>query len=130
MNELTAKDLMIGNFVYFNCLDGSKIVVCVTGFEDGIVYGDSEKASHWCNIKKVEPIPISQEILEKNFSSTPDWYFIGTNKYCFRIYKYKDKWDFCFSRDGKGTRLYLKISNVHQLQHALRLAGIDKEIKL
>lgn len=48
---------MIGAFAYFNCFDGSKIVVRVTGFKDGIVYGDSKKGSHWCNIEKVEPIP-------------------------------------------------------------------------
>ena len=51
-------ELMTGAFVYFNCFDGSKIVVRVTGFKDGIVYGDSKKGSHWCNIEKVEPIPL------------------------------------------------------------------------
>lgn len=80
--------------------------------------------------RQLQPIPLTAEILGKNFSSTPGWYFIGTNKYCFRIYKYKDKWDLLFRGDGKGTRLNLKISYVHQLQHALRLCNIDKEIEL
>jgi|GEM_PF-3875313 hypothetical protein len=51
-------ELMTGAFVYFNCFDGSKIVVRVTGFKDGIVYGDSKNGSHWCNIDKVEPIQL------------------------------------------------------------------------
>lgn len=79
---------------------------------------------------ELNPIPLTPEILEKNFSSTTDWYFIGTDKFCFRIDKYKDKWDLYFGRDGKGTNLQIKISYVHELQHVLRLCGINKEIEL
>ena len=62
---MKANELMAGAFVYFNCFDGSKIVVRVTGFKDGIVYGDSRKGSHWCNIEKTEPIPLTPEILAR-----------------------------------------------------------------
>ena len=75
-------------------------------------------------------VPLTDEILKKNFPSTTNWYFIGTNKFCFRIDKYKDKWDLYFGRDGKGTNLQIKISYVHELQHAMRLCGIDKEIEI
>lgn len=44
MTELI--DNFFNNFAYFNCFDGSKIIVRVTGFSDGIVYGDSENGSH------------------------------------------------------------------------------------
>ena len=62
---MKANELMVGAFVYFNCFDGSKIIVRVTGFKDGIVYGNSENGSHWCDIEKVDPIPLTPEILEK-----------------------------------------------------------------
>lgn len=79
---------------------------------------------------EIEPIPLTPEILKKNFSSTTDWYFIGTDKFCFRIDKHKDKWDLYFGRDGRGTNLQIKISYVHELQHALKLCGINKETEL
>lgn len=82
------------------------------------------------NEEEIEPIPLTPEILKKNFPSTTDWYFIGTDKFCFRIDKYKDKWDLYFGRDGKGTNLQIKISYVHELQHALRLCGINKKIEI
>ena len=84
----------------------------------------------WVRIGLLQPIPLTPEILKKNFPSTTDWYFIGTDKFCFRIDKHKDKWDLYFGRDGKGTNLQIKISYVHELQHALRLCGINKEIEL
>lgn len=63
---MNANELLYGIYVYFNCFDGSKITVKVTGFKDGVVYGVSEHGSHWCNIRKVEPIPLTAEILEQN----------------------------------------------------------------
>ena len=92
------------------------------------IEGCEEYTSANCNL--LFPIPLTPEILEKNFSSTTDWYFIGTDKFCFRIDKYKDKWDLYFGRDGKGTNLRIKINYVHELQHALRLCNISKEIEI
>lgn len=62
---MKANELMTGFLVYFCCFDGSKIAVRVTGFKNGIVYGDSKKGSHWCNIEKVEPILLTPEILAR-----------------------------------------------------------------
>ena len=63
---MKANELTDGIYVYFNCFDGSKIIVKVTGFKDNIVYGVSEYGTHWCPISKTEPIPLNTEILEKN----------------------------------------------------------------
>lgn len=140
---MKVNELMTGAFVYFNCFDGSKIVVRVTGFKDGIVYGDSKKGSHWCNIENVEPIPLIPEILEKNgFASKK-------HVYPYPYYEYRNKEDklkvgFAFPQGNKTSykdpwveidseRVYvehLPCTFVHQLQHALRLCGIDKEIIL
>ena len=54
---MEAKDLKVGLSVYFNCFDGSKIIVKITRIENDMIYGVSDKGSnHWCNIKNVEPI--------------------------------------------------------------------------
>lgn len=133
---------LIGDFlVYFNCFDGSKIIVRVTEFKDGIAYGDSENGSHWCDIEKVEPIPITYEIIEKND-------FISNNHlfpYLYYEYENKDenlKIGFGFPQGNKTAYkdpfIYIDSENVfiehlpciyvHQLQQILKICQIEKEI--
>ena len=134
---MKANELMIGVSVYFCCFDGSKIVVCVTGFKDGIVYGDSDKGSHWCNIEKVEPIPITPEILEKN------GFVFNGYKYDLNVGHYEmwvifgepySQGRHCLQIYNEYRYLPIKYHNlfkyVHELQHAMRLCGIKKEIIL
>jgi hypothetical protein len=140
---MEVKELMTGVFVYFNCFDGSKIVVRMTGFKDGIVYGNSEKGSHWCNIEKVEPIPIVAEILGKN------GFLANRHVYPYPYYEYTNEEDklkigFAFPQGNRTSYkepwVYIDSENifiehlpcvfVHQLQHALKLCGIEKEIVL
>lgn len=133
---MEANELMTGALVYFNCFDGSKIVVRVTGFKDGIVYGDSKKGSHWCNIEKVEPIPITPEILEKNgwvYNNEDEKFFpetwvggglmlLDADDCGYRIVVTSDYDD----EDTNYTPF--AILYVHELQHALLLRRIKKEI--
>ena len=53
------------------------------------IYGGTGCASR--PVYTCQSIPLTPEILEKNFSITPEWYFVGTTKYKLRIYQYKDK---------------------------------------
>lgn len=82
---------------------------------------------HSAFVEDLIPIPITPEILEKN----------GINKTYdsdeYAVYKgegfnvndyYTELWEFSLRRN----RVMLK--NVHELQHALRLAGIEKEIEV
>lgn len=133
---MKANELMTGALVYFNCFDGSKIVVRVTAFKDGLVYGDSKNGSHWCNIEKVEPIPITPEILEKNgwFYNNEDEKFFpqtwvggglklqGADDCGYRIVVTSDYDD----EDTNYTPFILLY--VHELQRALLLRRIKKEI--
>lgn len=140
MTELI--DNFYNNFVYFNCFDGSKIIVRVTGFSDGVAYGDSENGSHWCNIEKVEPIPISQEIIQKN-----DFFVPYKQFFPYPYYEYESKEDnlkigFGFPQGDKTAYkepfIYIDSENVfiehlpckyvHQLQQILKLCQIEKEI--
>lgn len=136
---MKAKDLMVGIFVYFKCFDGTRITVRVTGFKDNIVYGVSENGSHWCTIEKVEPIPLTLEILEKNeFIGMPyavlkidDDSWLEYYYHEHRLIKWWsgiDEWE-NYSK-VKDITFQCYCIYVHELQHALKLCGIEKEIKL
>ena len=128
---MKANELMVGDYIML--YDDIYIIeeISSKGWAH-IIYNDESKCrvplSTDYILGELTPVPLTAEILKQNFPSTTNWYFIGTDKFCFRIDKYKDKWDLYFGRDGKGTNLQIKISYVHELQHALRLYGINKEI--
>lgn len=80
---------------------------------------------------EIEPIPLTPEILEKN----------GWVKDLYSFESYDNEELECLSlwvgEDGKnkwwwhvGVELVTPINHVHELQHALRLCGIEKEIIL
>lgn len=140
---MKADELMPGVFVYFFCFDGSKIVVRVTDFKGGIVYGDSENGSHWCNVEKVEPIHTTAEILEKN------GFVVNKHIYPYPYYEYindEDKLEvgFAFPQGNRTSYkepwVYIDSENVfiehlpcvfvHQLQQILRFCRIEKQIVL
>jgi len=84
------------------------------------------------NYSEIEPIPLTPEILEKNG-------FVTAEK--FRTYHYHHGgvyisvglWGrITISSEGKrfGNRMNIDCQYIHELQHALRLCGIDKEIVL
>lgn len=128
---MTTQDIMIGAFVYFNCFDGSKIVVRVTGFKDGIVYGDSKKGSHWCNIEKVEPIPLTSDILVNNgwLCCCPSLDIFVNDEFPAVSLEVgvdgRNRWWWHI-----GETLITPINYVHELQHILKLCCIEKQIKV
>ena len=88
---------------------------------------DQDNGGIWCEY--LDPIPLTPEILEKN-----GW------KHDFdEVYVWKDGAAHYISIDLDGkTRIYvanlyifgMALGYVHELQHALRLCGIEKEIEL
>lgn len=94
----------------------------------------------WVRIGLLQPIPLTAEILGKNFKSKelPDdpygAYFFGGNDYIeVNIKEYTDGlWqvdvDEIEMGGMRGWRMY--VSYVHELQHIIRLCEIDKEIEL
>lgn len=86
----------------------------------------------------IRPIPLTTEILEKNgFTSTEDQYnhkkhfLLGKNEYNCDVY-----WDglsiLLVEADYEPTTYayVCEVNYVHELQHALKLCGIKKEIVL
>lgn len=124
-------ELMIGDWVYFNCFDGSKIIVKITAINNnnGLVYGVSEYGSHWCNIDKVEPITLTLEILEKNGFELRDGFLYHRIDDKPHHYDFKLRNGGVFSSEGYTLECgiyHLTIRYVHELQNALRLCGLDE----
>lgn len=86
----------------------------------------------------IRPIPLTAEILEKNgfenigddtyqLEEKPCWFWVDFFRHTYgceydtSTYEYED--------DEHRLKLY-GIPSVHELQHALRLCGIEKEIEL
>lgn len=131
---MEAKDLMVGDWVYDTILKGNTKVeiLSLSGIRGD--YHDNV----W-DEKTFEPVPLTAEILEKN------GFVLINNFYRFSVQDVYDEVvvDVRISEEGCcrvdaehcsdeiiEAEISAKIWNVHELQHALRLCGIDKEIVL
>lgn len=145
MAEIKISDLSIGDWVYQKMDDGAYQVQWVEREMVGLIKhtGTEEDGSIRLTavpLSFIEPIPLTPEILEKNGftrwergSNKGDYYLdIPRTKrvwlyYDFGVYK------MAYIRNTRGCETFFKcrdIASVHQLQHALRLAGVEKEIEL
>lgn len=85
--------------------------------------------------KDLEPIPLTPEILEKNGFIRGmfygEWQF-DLDSFPFSVVQRENN-SWYLGREEHGiahNREIIDISYVHELQHALRLCGIEKEIEL
>lgn len=124
---MKATELMIGNWV--QSPKSGKY------FKAENIYGGNNEAMHcisaktadgeFCNKGLWNPIPLTTEILEHNFSKDPAWkgaYFIND---CLHIYYEESNncWIIQFME-------FVELRYVHELQNALTLCKIEKEIEL
>ena len=78
------------------------------------------------DIEWIEPIPLNPEILEKNGFEYNEHPFVqGWEQFGLTLYHGGDGY-----RVNCGQNVALQLDSVHQLQHALRLCGIEKEITI
>lgn len=138
MEKLNINSLMLGDWVKH-----PKGQNRITQIQDNrVVFTDySDDINGACDIDEIKPIPISSEILEKN----------GFQKFDFPKVKGQHKWS-CQTKamswmslwcrilddnpsDGWMIEIFsptssicVKIDYIHELQHAIRLCHIDKEI--
>ena len=132
---MKASDLMIGD--WFKAVDYNS-PFRITAIYDDVVQTQADYQSeidgNWyseAEIKDLVPIELTEDILVRNgFDFT---------KRSYGVYCKEDKYgDAELSKDEDGfywsinTDEYeiLRIDYVHQLQHLLRLCGIEKEIEL
>lgn len=128
---LQANELMIGDYVNYR----GQIIKVTSLYDKG---GSNEvgwgiKEGTWVNVINVEPIPLTPEILEKN-----GFVLVEKEKGAYGVdvapYYTRNDVPFEVFCDGEPFAIWFKdplnIGYVHELQHALRLCGIEKEIIL
>ena len=144
-NELESKDLMIGDLVYA-CIEEEivgeakyKIISKIRDLEangdftvefvgvvpDELDWQDGEDIS-W-----IEPVPLTAEILEKNFEKKT-FYGIYDDYFDFDIREYSDSIYVATFHNCEASfpDQSVTLSFVHELQHFLNHCGIEREIKI
>lgn len=136
---MKANELMLGDFVFHEKYGNAIVETIDNDFGDNpsvklisenIKHKDGYKYGYcWCDLEEIFSIPLTPEILEKNGFNieiapyTPDWKRCILNPNFFLEDRLKGFYHF------NGNNL-AEIQYVHELQHALKLCNIDKEIVL
>lgn len=125
---MKVSDLMIGDWVAAKGIDKPFRVVYITYSamkEQLCIFGktsDGIRVGPFLS-KEIQPIPLTREILHHNVPD-PDmmaWWEVPSEDNYFHFEYSGDEYDF---------EVGINIHYVHELQHAIRLCGIDKEIIL
>ena len=131
---MNSKELMIGDWAIFN---GNPLKVQAIDSRDSEIVAEDgifcTEESRWAyTADKVEGIPLTPEILEKNgfgFVKSSDTDSVWNGQW---IYKGLELATCCLNRDDNWPCFIniddsnIKCEYVHQLQHALRLCKLDE----
>lgn len=135
---LQAKDLMLGDWVMWGYttasgvkVGGYKMQVAAIYQDDSVDLVDSDSYYEHVPMDEVEAIPLTEKVLEKNADIVKEWmdteeiwaWSANNDDNASVIFHEREGWK--RNMEGASVRRY-----VHELQHALRLAGIGKEIEL
>ena len=140
---MKATDVMVGNWVcLLSIMSDDKYPVQVLEIQDDCIKYYIGGKKMMVRFKYIEPIPLTPEILEKNgFKSYIPEGHLETVYACqdiskavadelYALWPYQDGSFYLLLRvDGKDM-VRMDVHYIHQLQHALRLCGIEKEIVL
>ena len=127
---MKANELMIGDWVRKLEPGGHTIPVKVTGIidEDNSVLFERRDGVHGVtDIKAFEPLRLTSVFLNRNF---PDVRRCIACYWNDSISTEDEAWYEVRTLDINNVELCVNIRYVHELQHALRLCGIEKEIEL
>ena len=123
---MNANELMIGDWVHYRGTNIRVTSLYDKGGSNEIGWGDKE--STWVNGRTVEPIPLTPEILERNgFERSRvfvEWKYVNDDIYI--LWK-PFPW---IKILNDNVQVLFPCEYVHELQHALRLCGVEKDIKL
>lgn len=129
---MKANELMIGDYVIRKNVPNEILIVVAIDSIRGIVYLDLDGLGITEKIENIEPIPLTTEILEKI-----DFWYEHNVGYVTEEYEYEiiySTWNhelqILKNREQILKLKYFDEMSVHELQHALRLCGIEKTIKL
>ena len=129
MAKIKISDLSIGDWV--NC-NGFKATIAGYNAESGsIQVVTKQKNKMWFGIEDIEPSPLTAEILEKNGlcvveedADFSEYELFGSEN--FSIFHTKGTLRYRLETPQASVVCW----SVHQLQHALRLAEVEKEIEV
>ena len=119
---MEAKELMIGD----------KVMVKVLSQIPDTYVLHTWTANDYSRDIQVKPIPLTPEILEKNgIKKRRDGYMVfgwdGAKQWYVALEDFKPQYDFWFiTSSDRDLNISGKIRYVHQLQHALRLCGLNE----
>lgn len=133
---MKAEELMLGDWVYCEGQPTPDNVTIETIAEDGVWFNgpNYEGAASY---DRIFPITITPEILEKNGFTN-----IGENVWQWEEKPFWVWWeeknhhlgieidDSSYDEEKSKTIMIIVQNYIHELQHALRLCGIEKEIML
>ena len=134
---MKAKDLMIGDYITFKDALEDKVILPVKivaigyqwkGEEDEVLVqiGDDDTCDIIVIDEECVGIPLTDELLEKNGFVTKDFF----SEFVDGKYRILSDGKHIAIIHGDHADLDIPICFVHELQHAFRLCGIEKEIKL
>lgn len=136
MATLKISDLSVGDWLYHDFYEAEMRVITIFGDTERIIAESSSGHGVTCHLDHFSPIPITPEILEKNgfehnkkvFADT--WCWTNEKDTMIEVGMFKDNASLRIVQlvDGLQRDSRLGVKHVHQLQNALRLAGVEKEI--
>lgn len=133
---MKATELMIGDWVFIAGSKPFKInSIYLTDQFERVQETDDVDAK----VESLQPIPLTPEILDKNDFEEDDYYFQYTlyldgkraKSRCIVVVPQDDDWSEIDVTVRNGIAdINISIQYVHELQHAMRLANIEKEVVL
>lgn len=124
---MNIKELSVGDWVMYRNREWQVCSLYQFTGEVGLWRNDSQICE---NVADLTPIPLTPEILEKNGCLHTaenrilcDWF---DGRITVRKYNNREWYELFVG----SNQMKFKLMFVHQLQHTLRLAGIDKEIEV
>ena len=136
MAILKISDLSVGDWVEIDHEDygwkPAQLNVC-GDIGVGAYFKDVDPDEEYdCTLCQLRPIPITAEVLEKNGfeRSTSQFIVYHSDKVWISYDKPSETWSVTMYINDFTSNLHANILHIHQFQHALRLAGVDKEINL
>lgn len=126
------EELSVGDWVAFG---GKKyrIKIIDSPYHSVTLWGNNKQREE--SVELISPIPLTAEMLEKNGLEYEDdgndaIIFLCCDMYWARYCVGDTFWKVGIHSQDRLDAVICDVQNVHQLQHALRLAGVEKEIKV
>ena len=131
MSNLKIRDLSVGDWVKIDIYPTPYKIIDLSSRGYVWLLGRNRVAP----IRVIEPIPITPKILEKNgFEKNSECCWRNSAIQCSCLRYGSKYWDMRINgrnRAYRPTRITIdNILHIHELQNALRLAGLDEDIEL